>query len=134
MPMRRIGQEEDVEGQSLRLRDADGNEWMIGGDRVKRIAWRGPDGTQHEVEGQALKGRFSRGDDVEGHGTGRFRRDDEEGEVTVTYFDDEGNAQDVEGHMPMRRLEAEEDVEGHMPMRRLDDDEDVEGHNMPMRR
>ena len=132
--MRRIGQEEDVEGQSLRLRDAEGNEWLIGGDRVKRIAWRGPDGAQHEVEGEALKRRFSRDADVEGHmpmrrldsedadveghmPMRRFSRDEGE-KVTVTYLDDEGNAQDVEGHMPMRRLDDEEDVEGHMPMRR----------------
>jgi hypothetical protein len=132
MPMRRIGQDEDVEGQSLRLRDAEGNEWLIGEDRVKRIAWQGTDGAQHEVEGLALKRRFSRDADVEGHMPMR-RFESEEGKVTVRYLDDEGNEQDVQGHMPMRRFDSEEDVEGHMPMRRLDDEEDVEGH-MPMRR
>ena len=115
--MRRIGQEEDVEGQSLRLRDAEGNDWLIGGDRVKRIAWRGTDGAQHELEGQALKRRFSRDADVEGHMPMR-RFDSDQASVTISYIDDEGNEQDVEGHMPMRRLDDEEDVEGHMPMRR----------------
>ena len=118
--MRRIGQEEDVEGQSLRLRDAEGNDWLIGEDRVKRIAWRGTDGAQHLVEGETLKRRFSLDADVEGHMPMR-RFEAEAGKVTVSYLDDEGNEQDVEGHMPMRRLDERgrrEDVEGHMPMRR----------------
>jgi hypothetical protein len=126
--MRRIGQEEDVAGHGLELRDGDGNDWVIADDRVQRVAWRGTDGMEHELEGLALKRRFARdadveghgyrrvaeGEDVEGHGYRRFAEGEEDTAFRVTYIDDDGNEQDVEGHMPMRRFaEGEEDVEGH---------------------
>jgi hypothetical protein len=142
--MRRIGQEEEVEGHGLQLRDGDGNDWVIADDRVQRVAWRGTDGMEHELEGLALKRRFARDsdveghgyrrlaegeedveghgyrrfaegeEDVEGHGYRRFAEAEEDAAFRVTYIDDDGNEQDVEGHMPMRRFaEGDEDVEGH---------------------
>jgi hypothetical protein len=99
------GEPDDVEGHGLRLKDAEGNDWIIASDRVRSIAWRGTDGMQHEVDGHAFKIRVLAQDpDVEGHAYKFKFRDDQGNEhhvtglLRVTFLDDDGKEQEVEGH------------------------------------
>jgi hypothetical protein len=90
----------------FKFRDAGGDEHEIPPDRIRNASWRGPDGTEHEVDGHAFKIRVLAQDpDVEGHGYKVRFRDDQgneravTGPLRVTSFDDEGNEREVEAHV-----------------------------------
>jgi hypothetical protein len=93
-------------GFKVKFRDAGGNEHEIPPDRIRRASWRGPDGTEHDVDGHAYRIRFLAQDpEVEGHAFRVRWRDDQgnEHDVTgllrITYFDDAGNDKEVEAHV-----------------------------------
>jgi hypothetical protein len=100
-------QESDVEGHAFKFkfRDEQGNEHALEGDRIVKLGWRGPDGSEHEVEGHALRAKIlDQESDVEGHAVRPKFRDDQGDEheasepFRVTYLNDSGQEQEVEGH------------------------------------
>jgi hypothetical protein len=106
MPFRWISDEPgEVEGHVFRAKGDDGTELEIPGDRITKV-WT-EDGD--EVEGHAWRHGLEQEPDVEGHAI-KYRRDDgSEAELDLSkvtklaFTDEDGNEQEVEGHMARMR-------------------------------